>query len=164
MSTTEKQWKEVLDLLQCMTAGQFTTPAAVDAVMKAGSLVGPMARQPATPAKTCTKLVAGLKVRSSSRLLLTTRIQAAATLRCPASQQSSQCSCGRTSVLPELPVLIRNARNCSRFSRLGAVKPAARVKQYGAYGNTTAESSQLNCERSAFTEGFCAATASPAVY
>lgn len=65
MSTTEKQWKAIVNLLQCMTAGQFKTPAAADALMKAGNLLEHMDRQPAAPAKIWTKLVVGLKVRSS---------------------------------------------------------------------------------------------------
>jgi len=63
--TTEKQWKVILDLLQCMTAGHFKTPAALNALMKVLKLLKPMARQPAAPAKNCTKLVVGLKVGST---------------------------------------------------------------------------------------------------
>jgi len=65
MSTTEKQWKVIVDLLQCMTAGQFTTPAAADALQKVVSLLGPTMCLPAAPTKTWTKLVVGLKVGSS---------------------------------------------------------------------------------------------------
>jgi len=68
MSTIEKQWKVVLDLLQCMTAGQFKTPAAADAILKAMDLLEPIVRQGATPARTLTKLVVGFKVGSSCSL------------------------------------------------------------------------------------------------
>lgn len=65
MSTTEKQWKVVMDLLQCITAGKFKTQAASDALVKIVNLLEPMARQPAAPTTTLTKLVVGLKVGSS---------------------------------------------------------------------------------------------------
>lgn len=65
MSTTEKQWKVVVDLLQCITAGKFKTQAASDALVKIVNLLEPMARQPAAPTTTWTKLVVGLKVGSS---------------------------------------------------------------------------------------------------
>jgi len=69
MSTTEKQWKVIVDLLQCMTAGQFKTQAASDALVKVVNLLEPMARQPKVPAETWTKLIVGLKVGSSLQLL-----------------------------------------------------------------------------------------------
>jgi len=54
-----------MDLLQCMTAGQFKTPAAADAILKAMDLLETIVRQGAPPARTWTKLVVGLKVGSS---------------------------------------------------------------------------------------------------
>jgi len=65
MSTTEKQWKVIVDLLQCMTAGQFKTPAASDALIEAMNLLEPMTSQPIPPAKAWIKLVCVLKVGSS---------------------------------------------------------------------------------------------------